>query len=310
MAKAAGWLPRQEGNKMCGIIGAAFRKPNGIGKILVRMADALQHRGIDSAGFAIYGGVSLNPNEYMLTVEVHEETDEIYRAITAEIKKKEELSKEIRRYTIFASSYDHVGKIVDNLNKLPGVSVLGGGKFEMIKDIGLVKDMDSKFGLSQKHGSHGIAHTRFSTESCVDRYHAHPFQSFIYPDIAVVHNGQITNCLLMRRRLQAKGHRFSTDNDTEVIVHYIADKLKDGHKLEEALKDSVRDMDGPFTYMISTPNEIGVVKDKLALRPGILFENKDLFAVASEKVALEAVAQDGPFEVLTAGESRVFKVKK
>jgi methylamine---glutamate N-methyltransferase subunit A len=294
---------------MCGIIGVAYNKRNdGIGKVLVSMAEALQHRGTDSAGFAIYGGVDLEPNEYMITVEAPEKKDEIYSAITAEIKRQEVLSKEVKRYTVFASSYEHVGKIVENLNKIPGVSVLGGGKFEMIKDIGQVKDMDLRFGISSKGGTHGLAHTRFSTESCVDRYHAHPFQSFVYPDITVVHNGQITNCLILRRKLESKGHKFSTDNDTEVIVHYVADKLRDGYRLEEALKDSVRDMDGPFTYIIATPHGIGVVKDKLALRPGIIYEKKGMFAAASEKVALESISADGPFEVLSSGESRVFKV--
>jgi methylamine---glutamate N-methyltransferase subunit A len=296
--------------KMCGIIGAAYHKPNGIGKVLVQMAEALQHRGTDSAGFAIYGGVDLGPNEYMITVEALEKTEEIYRAITAEIKKQEDLSKEVSRYTVFASSYDHIRKIVDNLNRIKGVSVLGGGKYEMIKDIGLVKDIDARFGIGGKRGSHGIAHTRFSTESCVDRYHAHPFQSYVYPDITVVHNGQITNCLLLRRKLEAKGHRFATSNDTEVIVHYIADKLKDGYKLNEALQDSVKDMDGPFTYIIATPDSVGVVKDKLAMRPGIIYETREMFAAASEKVALESVAPDGPFEVLSDGEHRVFKVKR
>jgi glutamate synthase domain-containing protein 1 len=293
---------------MCGIVGAAFRKPNGIGGKLVEMTKALQHRGTDSAGYAIYGGLQLNENEYMITVEALESKDEIYRAITAEIKKQEELSREVKRYTLFASSYEHVKEIADNLNNINGVSVLGGGKFEVIKDIGKVKDIDEKFRISEKKGSHGLGHVRFSTESCVDRYHAHPFQSYVYPDITVVHNGQITNVLKLRGKLEAKGHRFSTDNDTEVIVHYIADKLNEGYRLQEALKDSVKEMDGPFTYMIATQKELGIVKDKLALRPAILYETEDMFAAASEKVALESIAPDGPFEVLSAGECSVFKV--
>lgn len=295
---------------MCGIIGVAFREPNGIGEKLVSMAAALQHRGVDSAGFAIYGGVKLAENEYLLTIEALKPTDEIYLAITAEIKRQEELSKEVRRYTIFASSYDHVRKIVDNLNELEGVSVLGGGKFEMIKDIGSVREIDARFRIGRKHGSHGLAHVRFSTESCVDRFHAHPFQSYVYPDITVVHNGQITNVLKLRTKLEAKGHEFATDNDTEVIVHYVADKLREGYPLEEALQESVKDMDGPFTYIIATDTEVGLVRDKLALRPAVLYQTKDLFAAASEKVALESISRDGPFEVISEGETRVFKVSK
>ena len=58
--------------------------------------------------------------------------------------------------------------------------------------------------IQSKMGTHGIGHTRFSTESLVDRYHAHPFQSYIIPDITVVHNGQITNYWKIRVPLAVK----------------------------------------------------------------------------------------------------------
>jgi glutamine phosphoribosylpyrophosphate amidotransferase len=115
--------------------------------------------------------------------------------------------------------------------------------------------------------------------------------------------------LKLRRKLESKGHTFSTTNDTEVIVHYIADKLLEGYKLEDALKQSVKEMDGPFTYIIATPNEVGIVKDKLALRPGTIYESKDVFAAASEKVALEAITSSEEIGVLGAGEVRTFKVR-
>ncbi len=295
---------------MCGIAGIVFKKENGVGKTLVDMLSQLQHRGNDSVGFAIYGGLELGPNEYQITLEVLKNKSEIYNAIDAEIKHQEELSKEIFRYTIFSSSYGHVGDIVGKLNSIEGISVLGGGKYEIIKDIGCVSEVASKFDVIEKKGTHGIGHVRFSTESAVDRYRAHPFQSYIYPDVTVVHNGQITNCLKLRSKLEKKGHKFSTDNDTEVIVHYIADKLMDGFSLEEALKESVREMDGPFTYIIATDNAIGVAMDKLGLRPGIVYEDNELFAVASEKVALERIAKDGSIDVLASGEVRVLRVEK
>ncbi len=296
---------------MCGIVGVGFRHRNGVGHLLADMASALQHRGTDGCGFAIYGGLDLGADEYLITIEkLGGSDDEIYKAITAEIKSQQQLSRQIKRYKIFSSSCYHVQSIIRNLNAIDGVKVLGGGKFEMIKDTGSVSEVNGKYGLDKIKGTHGIAHTRFSTESCVDRFHAHPFQSFIYPDITVVHNGQITNCIKLRRKLESMGHPFSTNNDTEVIVHYIADKLKSGYSLGEALEESIEDMDGPFTYVIATPDGLGVVKDKLAMRPGILYQTKDIFAVASEKVALEQVSQDGPFEVLTNGEYRVFNVKR
>ena len=297
-------------SNMCGIVGCVFRHMNCLGESLVSMADALQHRGRDSAGFAIYGSLNLLENEYLISVEVLNKNTDVHRAIAAEIKSHTVLSPEIHIYKIFASSFEHVQTIVKNINSLDGVKVLGAGKFEMIKDLGLVNEIDSRFKISGRLGTHGLAHVRFSTESVIDRFHAHPFQSHVYPDITVVHNGQITNCIKLRRRLEAIGHDFSTDNDTEVIVHYVADKLFHGYTLDEALSESLRDMDGPFTYIIATDSGIGIVKDNLALRPGIIYETKDMFCAASEKVALERFSRDGPFEVLSNGEYRTFEVKK
>ncbi|MFH1125500.1 MAG: glutamine amidotransferase [Candidatus Altiarchaeota archaeon] len=294
---------------MCGIAGVALKEKNGVGKKLVEMLKQLQHRGTDSAGFAIYGGLSLGENEYAITVEALKNRNMIYGAIDSEIKSQEELSNEILRYTIFSSSHEHVMRIAEKLNKIDGIKVLGAGKYEMIKDIGTVDEVEKRFRINEKRGTHGLGHVRFSTESNVDRYHAHPFQSYLYPDTTVVHNGQITNVLKLRRKLEGKGHRFNTDNDTEVIVHYIADKLLEGYKLEEALKESVREMDGPFTYIIATPDEVGIVKDKLALRPATVYESKNVFAAASEKVALETITPSEEIGVLIAGEVRTFKVR-
>jgi glutamate synthase domain-containing protein 1 len=293
---------------MCGIAGVAFKKKDEVGRKLSEMLEQLQHRGTDSAGYAIYGGLNLGENEYVITVEALKNRNLIYGAIDSEIKSQEELSSEILRYTIFSSSHEHVMKIAERLNGIEGIKVLGAGKYEMIKDLGTVAEIDKKFRISEKKGTHGLGHVRFSTESSVDRYHAHPFQSYLYPDTTVVHNGQITNVFKLRRKLESKGHRFSTTNDTEVIVHYIADKLLGGYSLKDALHESVREMDGPFTYIIATPDEIGIVKDKLALRPGTIYEGKNVLAVASEKVALEAITSSQDIGVLSAGEVRTFKV--
>jgi len=62
----------------------------------------------------------------------------------------------------------------------------------------------------------------------VDLLHAHPFQSFDHLDVALVHNGQITNYWKSRERLERRGFKFQTNNDSELIVHYIIEKLNEG----------------------------------------------------------------------------------
>ena len=93
-------------------------------------------------------------------------------------------------------------------------------------------------------GSHGIGHTRLSTESRVDLSHSQPFWAHGVADLATVHNGHITNYHRLRRLYEQKGVRFFTENDSEVIGVYLADQLERGRTLEQALADSLDDLDG------------------------------------------------------------------
>jgi len=196
-----------------------------------------------------------------------------------------------------------------DVDKINDVIVLNGAhSFEMIKDVGLVNEIAARYNTEDKMGTHAIGHTRFSTESIVDRYHAHPFQSYIVPDITVVHNGQITNYWKIREPLERKGHIFETNNDTECIVHYIADKLAQNYSLEEALEQSVKDMDGPFSYIVGTPNGVGIAKDQLGLRPGVMAENDEVFAIASEEVALREVMETSNIEQISPGETQAYTI--
>ncbi len=89
-----------------------------------------------------------------------------------------------------------------------------------------------------------------------------------------------------------KGHRFSTGNDSEVIAVYVADKLQQGETLEDALKASVRDLDGTFAYLISTDRGIGLARDQFATKPLLYAENDDLVVLSSEEVAIRSVFTD------------------
>ena len=99
-----------------------------------------------------------------------------------------------------------------------------------------------------------------ATESRVDVAHAHPFWARPFPDIAVVHNGHITNYYKLRRACEMRGHRFQTENDSEMIAVYIADKLAAGDTLDTALRASIDDLDGTFAYLISTVEGFGLAR--------------------------------------------------
>jgi len=305
---------------LCGIAGVVFKDKDlhPVGRFMTRMLDALQHRGPDSAGFALYGGLGLREHEYLLNIEVKEKPgllDEVKTKVdTAFPIESEEIIPSVENYIIYRckivlESFSQLKPLIMDVDKIEDVIVLNGAhSFEMIKDVGLVKDIAARYNTEDKMGTHAIGHTRFSTESIVDRYHAHPFQSYIIPDITVVHNGQITNYWKIRDPLERKGHVFETNNDTECIVHYIADKLSQDYSLEEALEQSVKDMDGPFSYIVGTPNGVGIAKDQLGLRPGVMAENDEVFAVASEEVALREVMDTSDIEQISPGESRAYTI--
>lgn len=190
---------------MCGIAGIVCKdkKVHNVGKLMTKMLQTLQHRGPDSAGFAIYGGLKLKKNEYLLNIEVKEKPgllDSVKKVIESVTKiKKEKIIPSVEEYVIYRciitlNSYSELKPLIVEIDKIEGATVLSGShSFEMIKDVGSVVEIADRYDTWSKKGTHAIGHTRFSTESIVDRYHAHPFQSYIVPDITVVHNGQITN---------------------------------------------------------------------------------------------------------------------
>ena len=89
-------------------------------------------------------------------------------------------------------------------------------------------------------GTHGLGHTRLSTESRVDLSHSQPFWGHGYPDLAIVHNGHITNYHQLRRRYEQHGVRFYTENDSEIIAIYVAERLAKADGLAAAFQCMLR----------------------------------------------------------------------
>ncbi|MBI2552952.1 MAG: hypothetical protein HYV92_00635 [Candidatus Rokubacteria bacterium] len=169
----------------------------------------------------------------------------------------------------------------------PEVEVVSmGRRLEIMKELGSPANLETTFGLSAFHGSHGIGHTRLSTESRVDLSHSQPFWAHGTLDLAIVHNGHITNYHKLRRRYEQRGIRFYTDNDSEVIGIYLADRMAQGLPFDEALRASVRDLDGSFSYLAATAEAFGYAKDPFCLKPLIVTESEEFVALANEEVAI------------------------
>ena len=176
-----------------------------------------------------------------------------------------------------------------------------GYSLEIVKDEGTAGDIDARFKCGSFQGGHGIGHVRLATESDVNPPTAHPFWAYGFADIAIVHNGQITNYFKLRRRLAQRGYRFRTDNDSELIAVYLADKLRQGRSLDEILAECVDELDGTFSFLVTTDEALGFAKDTLAAKPMVVLEREDIVAVASEEVSLnrlfpgEALSTYEPF---------------
>ena len=288
---------------MCGIAGIIHKngKHFDLGEEMTDMLRSLKHRGPDSTGFALYGQGSNNHIVRFKTAEkealknayeIHDQIKNRLAEVDARLKlhnvkviDKLASTEYAHRYTI---EFDGDMKaLADHLEDIEGVEILSIGKnLELVKDMGDADDVADLYKIKQFKGSHAIGHTRMATESDVDIRSAHPYWAYPFSDISVVHNGQITNYWTNRRTLERSGHRFSSNCDSELIAVYIADRMNQGDDLETAMKRSVDYLDGVFTYIIATENQLGMAKDVMAAKPMVLYESDDLILMASEEVAI------------------------
>ena len=277
---------------MCGIAGILYKdlsKQANLGHALIDMLDGCQHRGPDSTGFALYGSSDTGRLCLRFFIgdgeDAQADVDLVKQALTehdAEIVEDETVGNNYRVVVKYAGDVQAFSYAMEHSAKLISL----GSSLEIVKDVGSAHDVDGRYHVHEFQGSHGLGHVRLATESDVKPEAAHPFWATGFSDVAIVHNGQITNYWKMRRRLQKRGFEFRTDNDSELIAVYLADKLDQGIALKEALKTSIDDLDGTFSFLVSTKDEIGYAKDRLAAKPMIMYENDDLIAIASEEVSL------------------------
>jgi len=310
---------------MCGIAGLIHRgKRSDVGSEMTSMLQSLKHRGPDSTGFALYG----NPadRQYVMRFKVAEQEDmnkgfDIHHAVKerkdqvdarlaeigVKVVKQEQATEYSHRYA-FAFDGD-MRRMADLVEDVEGAEILSIGKgLELIKDLGDAAVVSEQYSLSGFKGTHAIGHTRMATESDVDIRSAHPYWAYPFNDVSVVHNGQLTNYWTFRREMERRGHRFMSNCDSELIAVYIADRIEAGDDLEVAMRRSVEELDGVFTYLVATSDALGMAKDVMAAKPMVLYESDEFVGLASEEVAIRSIF---PNEIYTwdpyEGEVRVWQ---
>ncbi|MFT7596348.1 MAG: glutamate synthase domain-containing protein 1 [Paracoccaceae bacterium] len=279
---------------MCGLAGILYKRGgtgrhSPTGHALLDMLDGCQHRGPDSTGFALYG----EPVDDQLRARFFVGTGA--QPASATTKVKDVLARHAatiiedemigNNYRVIVNFTGDIQKLSYDAEKVAKVISIGKS-LEILKDIGTAHEVDDIYHVQSFCGTHRLGHVRLATESDVCPAAAHPFWATGFADIAIVHNGQITNYRKMRRRLEQRDFEFNTNNDSELIAAYLADKLQQKIRLENALETSIDNLDGTFSFLVSTKTEIDYAKDRLAMKPMVMFENDDMVAIASEEVSL------------------------
>jgi glutamate synthase domain-containing protein 1 len=271
---------------------------------MTRMLQSMKHRGPDSTGYALYGppvedhlamrvkladGATPTDFDFHQRIRRHRgEVERNMRAAGATVIEIEDATEYALHVTF---GYDgDLKMLADRVESVPGAEVLSIGRsLEIVKDLGDAESVAGEYHLDDFVGSHAIGHVRMATESDVDISGAHPYWAYPFSDIAVVHNGQLTNYFSWRRRLERSGHRFQSECDSEIIAVYLAERMAEGNSLEDAMRLSMDELDGVFTYICVTDDALGMAKDELAAKPLVLYESDELVALASEEVAIRQV---------------------
>lgn len=300
---------------MCGIVGYWKKSESDdtpLGCTLLRMITALGCRGPDSTGIAAYQ--DKRSGKWTTRVKLGDTGD--FHARAAQIGHAaanvgaEDFSR-IGAYLRFSLREQEDPKpFLNSIESLADdVEVVSLGRsLEIVKQVGSPANLEDTFAISHLQGSHGIGHTRLSTESVVDLSHSQPFWAHGRPDLSIVHNGHITNYHQLRRRYEQQGVRFYTENDSEIVAIYLARRLHEGGGLEDALMHMLTDLDGSYSCLAATESEFGFVRDPFALKPLCFTETGDFVAIATEEIAIRA-AFDGDYAVreTQAKEVRVWR---
>ena len=285
---------------MCGVIGIIYKNTKelglaSVGVDLIKMLDALEHRGKDSTGVTISG--LNNSADYIIRFRFESEEEFVTDLLTKRISRL----GAVIQYSHFEKGFGKISinyegdiaHLADTITLIEQIEVDSiGTNSEIVKDVGNAVSLNDNHSIHEIKGTHGIGHVRMATESKIDISHAHPFWAYPFPDISVVHNGQLTNYHSLRRKYQDMGYRFQTGNDSEIISVFLAERMNSGLSLDEAINESLTILDGTFTYLVSTAEGIGYAKDRWSAKPLVIMENKDRVAIASEETALRSVFEE------------------
>ncbi|MFA6048518.1 MAG: glutamine--fructose-6-phosphate transaminase (isomerizing) [Candidatus Micrarchaeia archaeon] len=183
-----------------------------------------------------------------------------------------------------------------------GIAVLGKKSIKTVRRVGKISALGQALETEKPQGSTGIGHSRWATHGKVTEKNAHPHADCT-GEVAVVHNGIIENYLELKDGLQKRGHKFSSDTDSEVIAHLIEERLSANPKnsLEEAVRLSTSELRGSYALLAISSRDGGKIVAARNESPLILGIGKGATYAASDALPLLGKAS----EAVVLGEKQV-----
>jgi glucosamine--fructose-6-phosphate aminotransferase (isomerizing) len=210
----------------------------------------------------------------------------------------------------YIGNQNAVPLLLDGLKRLEyrgydsaGVAVLSDAKIDIRRSVGKIVNLEKNLAGGALSGTVGIGHTRWATHGKPSEQNAHPHRS---GTLALVHNGIIENYLALKTLLQKDGVRFQSETDTEVVAHLIAQSVKAGLGLEEAVRAAVREIRGSSAIAVICENDPGTLVVACSGCPLVIGLSDHGAFVASDVTAVLSHIRDVVF--LEDGEMAVLSV--
>ena len=186
-----------------------------------------------------------------------------------------------------------------------GVALLNGGGVEIVKRPGKIRMLEEAIEASPSNATCGIAHTRWATHGAPNQPNAHPHTS-VNGDIAIVHNGIIENAKVIKTQLLEEGYEYTSETDTETVVHLIDFLWKDGEPMENAVAAALSQVEGAYGIAVVSsrdPNKVVVARNGSPLLIGV-GEEGEMLAGSDAAAVIESTRDvvyldDGDYAVLT-----------
>lgn len=167
------------------------------------------------------------------------------------------------------------------------------GKVLSTKGMGLVNEVFDEEKIEKLKGNIGVGHVRYSTAGASNNYNVQPLVlNYVKGTLMLAHNGNLVNAPELRRELEYTGAIFQTTIDTEVIAYHIARERLNTATVEEAVKNAMMKLEGAYSLIISSPRKLIGARDPYGFRPLVIGKRDNMYLLASETCALNAVGAE------------------